>query len=482
VAPGDTARLYHELTSYSFETDGYVHPDDPRLVQGFVTDDVPTFPPPCKAYADGLPAVELPRNWEHGTTSTTAILAGREDAPPGSLDLAALARLLHLSIGIVREAVRPDGRHYRLRATGSAGGLFPYEAYVAARGVVGLADGVHWFDPLGHRLLQVGPAPRGETTTLVLTGVPWRTGWRYTERGFRHLYWDVGAILAQQAAVAANLRLAARVRSVFPDASVTRLVGADGVQEFPLALLTLGDETPAIEPAGDAVPGRIADAAREFPLVTEAQRAGDGEALDDPLPDGRPLGREVPDAPGLDEVILRRASIRVLDPDRPVDRPVVEWCLAAAMRGSRVAHVVAVHNVNGLASGLYRWPDLEVPLRAGDLRAELYRVCGEQPLGRDAAFVLIGVVDLEAVDDRGYREAQLDSGRVSGRMHLAAVSLGLGATGMTFVDVEIPQLLGAPLEALLITCVGVPGYRHRSGGAPGQPKQVTSERIRDRMN
>jgi hypothetical protein len=53
---------------------------------------------------------------------------------------------------------------------------------------------------------------------------------------------------------------------------------------------------------------------------------------------------------------------------------------------------------------------------------------------------------------------------------------------MTFVDVEIPQLLGAPLEALLITCVGVPGYRHRSGGAPGQPKQVTSERIRDRMN
>jgi hypothetical protein len=155
--------------------------------------------------------------------------------------------------------------------------------------------------------------------------------------------------------------------------------------------------------------------------------------------------------------------------------------MAAATRGSRVPHLIAVHHVEGLARGLYRWPDLAQPRRAGDLRAELFAVCMDQPLGRDAAFVVIGALDLAAVDDRGYRQAQHDAGLVSGRLHLAAVALGIAATGMTFVDAEIPGLLGEPLAALLLTCVGVPAYRHRSGGTPGQPKQVSSEALRDRM-
>jgi SagB-type dehydrogenase family enzyme len=481
MAPGDTARRYHALTSYSIDTDWDAPASDPRLVQGFTANDVATFPPPSKAYAEALPGVELPRSWPPGDTPTTAILAGGGVGRSGVLDLEALARLLHLSMGIVREAVRRDGRHYRLRATGSAGGLFPYEAYVAARAVDGVPDGVHWFDPLGHRLLQVGPAPDGRATTLVLTGVPWRTGWRYAERGYRHLYWDVGAILAQQVAVAHQLGVPAEVRTVFPDTVVSRLVGADGVQEFPLALLTLAEGDPAIGPTGDAAQGRIAGTLREFPLVTEAQHAGDGEELGGPLPEGDPLAREVPDSPGLDDVILRRASTRVLDPERPVSRVVFEWCLAAALRGSRVPHYIAVHNVDGPAPGLYRWPELGKPVRAGDLRGELYTVCLEQPLGRDAAFVLIGVVDLDEVDDRGYRAAQLDAGLVSGRMHLAAVALGIAASGMTFLDGEIPSLLGEPLAALLFTCVGVAAYRHRPGGTPGEPKLVSSEALRDRM-
>jgi hypothetical protein len=205
MAPGDTARLYHELTSYAAGSPWDEPRSDPRLVHDVVQNDLPTFPPPCKSYPVDLPAVELPRAWPPGRTPAMAILAGREAGAGQQLDLEALAGLLHLSMGIVREAVRRDGRHYRLRATGSAGGLFPYEAYVAARGVGGLADGVYWFDPLGHRLVSVGPAPAGEATTLVLTGIPWRTGWRYLERGFRHLYWDAGAILAQQVAVTHHL-------------------------------------------------------------------------------------------------------------------------------------------------------------------------------------------------------------------------------------------------------------------------------------
>ena len=96
-------------------------------------------------------------------------------------------------------------------------------------------------------------------------------------------------------------------------------------------------------------------------------------------------------------------------------------------------------------------------------------VCWDMDLGRDAAFVVMAAIDLETLDDRGYREAQLEAGIVEGRLHLAAYALGIGASGMTFLDSEIEGLLGEPLAGLLFTCVGVPTYRNKAGGQPGRP-------------
>jgi hypothetical protein len=470
VAAGDTARLYHRLTSYEPDREWDEPVDDPRVLTDFEPNVRATFPAHSKTYPPGLPAVELPRRWPETGGSATAVLAGRHTAPPATPTLEALARLLHLSAGVVRLAERRDGRRYRFRAAGSAGGQFPFELYVAARDVPGLSDGVHWFDPLNHTLVRVGPPPEGEATSLVITGVPWRTGWRYAERGFRHLYWDAGAILANTLAVGEDAGLAPRLRTEFPDGDVTALVGADGVHEFPLAIVTLGNRAPAIRPGGTVVGGEVDRRAPvEFPLVTAAQHAGDGERLGTPWPSGAPLTGEPPGSDGLDEVILRRISTRAMDPSRSVGRDVLEWSLAAALRGSRVPHFVAVHAVEGVEAGLYRVPAFDAPLRSGDLRDELFRVSLDQDLPRDASFVVIAAADLDGLDDRGYREAQLDAGLVSGRLHLASFALGLGATGMTFVDSEIPALLGESLAGLLLTCVGVPTYRHRAGGPPGAP-------------
>ena len=95
-------------------------------------------------------------------------------------------------------------------------------------------------------------------------------------------------------------------------------------------------------------------------------------------------------------------------------------------------------------------------------------------LGRDASFVIMSAIDLDEVDDRDYREAQLDAGIVSGRLHLAAYALGIGASGMSFLDSEIEPLLGAPLAALLFTCVGVPTYAGKAGGMPGAPVWIVT--------
>jgi hypothetical protein len=92
--------------------------------------------------------------------------------------------------------------------------------------------------------------------------------------------------------------------------------------------------------------------------------------------------------------------------------------------------------------------------------------------------VVIAAARLDGLDDRDYREAQLSAGLAEGRLHLAAYALGAGASGMTFLDSEIPAMLGEPLDALLFTCVGVPEYRSAKAGPPGAPSEVRMVRPR----
>jgi hypothetical protein len=219
----------------------------------------------------------------------------------------------------------------------------------------------------------------------------------------------------------------------------------------------------------------------EFPLCTAAQRAGERDELGAAWPE--PVLADVPPSDSVDVVVRRRGSQRLMDRSRTLSRPLLEWPMEAATRGIEVPHWVVVHGVDDVAPGVYRWPDLSTPVRTGDLRDELERICLDQTLGADAAYVVIGAATLSTLDDRSYREAQLAAGVVEGRLHLAAYALGASATGMTFLDSEVPALLGEPenLVTLLFTCVGVPEYTSRAGGEPGTPVEIrpVAERFKD---
>ncbi|MFN8622999.1 MAG: hypothetical protein U0869_19850 [Chloroflexota bacterium] len=475
--PGDASRLYHRLTSYSYTPPPYDTPpaDHPLVVQDFRTNDLERLPPPWKVYPAQLPRVALPRTWPVDPRPATAVLMG--DVPTeasGRVDLAELARLLHLSAGVVRyRDSKVNGRRWWFRAAGSAGGRFPLEVYVAARDVDGLPDGVHWYDPMEHALVQVGPAPEGDATALVVTGVSWRTSWRYAERGFRHVLWDAGTMLAQTLALADSAGLRPRLWTRFPDAQVAALVGADGVDEFMVAVVGLGAGEPAIRPTGPAVGGSTGEAV-DFPLVRLVQAAGEQTVLGEPWPRPGPVRAALPcpASDDLDTVTLRRGSARIMDASATVPIEVLRDGMAAAMRGIDIPHFVVVHVVEGVAPGLYRWPDLERPVRAGSMRQEMLLSAWDMDLARDAAFVAIAAIDLAGLDDRGYREAQIGAGIVSGRLHLWAYAMHVGASGLSFLDDEIAGLLGEPLAGLLFTCVGVPTYPTRSGGMPGAAVEI----------
>ncbi|HWN00419.1 MAG TPA: SagB/ThcOx family dehydrogenase, partial [Streptosporangiaceae bacterium] len=291
----------HRLTSYQPGREWDEAVDDPRIVQDLEANDMSRLPWFVKRYAERLPVTPLPRELPGTTEPAVAVLAGTADVKPAPLDLPNLSRLLYLSAGVVRTMERDYGIH-PFRAAGSAGGRFPLELYVAVPPGGALPAGVHWYDPLEHALVRVGPPPLGPPplgpapggpapdggAAVVVTGVPWRTGWRYRERGYRHLYWDAGTMLAQLLALADSAGLPARLYSRFPDAEVAALTGADRVHEFPVAVVALGQPPPALGPAGPAARGDVDSAPLEFPLVTAAQRAGESDRLGPAWDRGRP--------------------------------------------------------------------------------------------------------------------------------------------------------------------------------------------------
>lgn len=435
---------HHRLTVHR---PGSSEPDDPRKPV-FQRMDPATRPPQTKTY-EGLERTEL----------------------PDDIDSHRLSRVLFGSAGVVRVA-EVGGQRMLFRAAGSAGNLQPLEVYV-------LADGrLSHYDAPGHALVALRDIPDDTPPTLVITGVPWRTGWKYAERGWRHLYWDAGSMLAQTL----ELAPAARLELGFVDEEVATLVGADGVHELPLAVVALDGETRL--PVPRPVPaGSLGETPIDFPLTTEAQHAGD-LANADVVDAWRATGPAPDDVdwtpPGdLMDVIRRRGSTRSYDPTRTGGGELLFDAMTWATRPvpgdftatTLLEHVLLVHGIEGAEPGVYRWP-VEQPSLAGDVRADAKLLCLGQDLGGDSAYTVFHLADVEELDDRPYRAAMLEAGVVSGRLHLAAFSLGYGASGLTFFDELVRDVFETERWPVLVTTVGVPAYRNRRGGTPRAPSTL----------
>jgi hypothetical protein len=235
-----------------------------------------------------------------------------------------------------------------------------------------------------------------------------------------------------------------------------------------------------------------------FPLIQEAHDDGrltnpdavaawraSAASLGLPAPDELEVPADAGTEP-LEDVILRRGSTRLMRPD-PVPPELLTWGIGVAARPvpgdftaaghTLVQHFLAVHAVEGVEPGAYRWhAGLLEQRRPGEHRDLTARLCLDQPLGGDAAFAAFHTADVEGLlatlGSRGYRAAQLEAGIVAERLALAAFTLGDGATGLTFYDELVSQFFATPTQCLLVTAVGVAAYRNRAGGSPGAPAEL----------
>lgn len=493
----DAILAYHDATKHS--------PISVRSRAHFL--DWDNKPHPFKVYTglDGtplpadVPPLDVPALEAIGVTTVG-------DPAPGP-DLASLARLLVVGAGVHHTQTFAGSEVIHFRNYASAGALYPVEVYVACGDLPGLPAGVYHFDPAGRALtrlregdfrghlvraaaseLAVARAP----AVLVLTCIPWRTAWKYTERGYRHLFWDAGMILANVLALAVSARLPARVVMGFADADVSRLLGLDERREFPLCLVPVGAEGGEVAPAS----GPPEEVSFEFPQLSrteyvfegilKANDAGRLRAADEVGRwrvgfGGSRRRKRSSAAPGalgadlsndaLEAVIRRRGSARVFSrgsiPVRVLtailERATIGVPTDYAPGGARLVEPYLIANaVEGLAAGAYVFGDGGLRLlRAGDLRREAGFLCLEQRLGADAAATHFLMADLSltlgALGPRGYRAAQLEAGIVAGRIYLGAYANRHGATGLTFYDDEATRFFSPDAEAkscMLVVAVG----------------------------
>lgn len=195
--------------------------------------------------------IELPTPQRRGGPPLWDVVKRRRstrDFLPRSLPLHALSQLLWATQGITE---RPNG----LRATPSAGALYPIDTYLVVNNVHELAPGSYHYAVEKHalELLEEGDK-RARTAKAALdqgmgysasvvfvwTAIFRRSTWKYLERGYRYVYMDAGHIGQSMVISAEAMGLGSCLIGALYDVEANELLGVDGEEESVLYMCAVG--------------------------------------------------------------------------------------------------------------------------------------------------------------------------------------------------------------------------------------------------
>ncbi len=444
-----------------------------------------------------------------------------------------LSLLLLSSYGVTARLQTTVGDSVYLRAAPSAGGLYPAEVYLVVRGLAFMPPGLYNYQSQTHSLVHfwdetVWPQLQAacfwhrivEQTqlALVITGVFWRSAWRYEDRAYRRIFLDTGHLIG-------NLELAGNLADYRPhliggfnDRLADELLFLDREREGTLAIVPLGDRLQIAQnlpprqltvlPSGietrypDLADGELLDylhrqtCIETEPTTEETERALQATASErdkynfpfclkvstvaEPIDWGENLE-------ALQKTMLRRRSTRAYSGENLTFVELAQLLNFTYQPESYlyqsidtapdffdlrlVSTFVAVSGVDDLEVGCYYYaPDSQElrQIRFKNFREDLHFLCLGQDLGRDAAATIFHTADLgKAIaqyGDRAYRYLHLDAGHLGQRLNLAAIRLGLGVSGIAgFFDNRVNEVLGIPEDeaVLYLTTLGRPRWPAR---------------------
>jgi SagB-type dehydrogenase family enzyme len=428
----------------------------------------------------------------------------------GKLDLHQLATICALTHGFTAQR-RMQGQTFFYRNVASAGALYPAELYVATDRIAGIESGIFYYDIREFALKLIRPgkglgifsgdgpmvAETRSLATMFISGIFFRSAWKYRARALRYVLLDAGHLLEnlRNALVALNIEF--RIDYDFNDAAVNRGLGLDPTREAVwVGIKVLGthadtDRAPAQErteskpsntvltadehDAGKSILYPEIDAMYRASMVLPEKRAAllADHQVTVRMPDewvGLPPHDKAESVLSYEQALVQRRSKRNFM-DQPIPGPKVLHLLhllTDAMRsgidtnaGLQVGFLAG--HAEGFNQGFYlldACAQKYTCIDRGPFTLPMASVCLDQQWLKNAGLHFVFMVNLKSVDQqwgaRGYRYAMLEAGRLGQCIYLGATALGLGCCGIgALYDDEARALLSLNTDSALLYLVAV---------------------------
>jgi len=460
----------------------------------------------------GLPRIPLPENLELPRIDyfSQACRPVNEDYTPDvypdlGLNFEQIAAVLRLSHGVTARAAH-SGQNFYYRSVASAGALYPFELYLAAHEIDGLDAGLYHYEPLGffltalrrHSLPVMPRVDRGVAATFYITGIFFRSAWKYRSRAYRYVLLDAGHLLENLRLALGTLNQRFSIHLDFDDEQTSILLGLDPEREVCLACIHLYADADKALPSGASIEleqlsadirraSRVSGREVAYPEILNIHRAGSGGGGETPgassprvLLPGQPLIRIdlEPSAPSVaadyTQVLVSRRSRRNFIPAAISRENFMTFAQAMAQSmGGRSGMPAAC--LPSLTAGILAGENMPVPpgfylldpgkrqleqRLDGSLIEAMASACLDQMWLKHAGLHLLFLTDPTYLDEvwgaRGYRYAMIEAGRLGQQAYLAATALGWGACGIGAIyDREAADLLGLTENGALVYLVGV---------------------------
>lgn len=450
-------------------------------------------------------AIDLPEKslWE----LTAGITSTREFS---DVKRAELARILSLSYRLTAQSQHANGTFF-YRSVASAGALYPTELYVLITRSADIHAGLYHYAIGSSRLTRLRHGDLSpHLTALVphwqnhlpaavffISGIFFRSAWKYRQRAYRYVLLDAGHLLANLILAPKALGFPVWATCDFNDERVNDLMGTDDCREVCLACEAVSDvdkqsavhSTDNLQPLPDGIRSlsRVSDRETSFAEIETIHSAGcvsgpDQEAAQSAMNDMLGIApakwqefkksKFCSDELGLSTAILKRRSRR-----NYVRRPLslenftrlldLVWLTLKhdPLAGRPVDTTLSVGflagGIDGLDAGFYLVDAVQRhygPVKGGALVEKMAAVCLDQQWLAQAAVHFLFMANLKCLDrwfgPRGYRYALLSAGRLGQIVYLGATALGLGACGIgALYDDEARTLLDLNSESALLYLV-----------------------------
>lgn len=479
-----SASQYHRDTSYDRGGLGghmmdWAH--QPRLIKSYPqVDAIPLIRKP------DLPGIPF---------SDPATIKKSDNPIYKTVDIALLSTLLALSYTLTAKAMHGDQPFY-YRSAASAGALYPCEIYLAQHRTTDIKAGVYHYNIYDFSLDKIreesikkhsgsgmaADADESAAAFFYITGIFFRSSWKYRKRAYRYLLLDAGHLLSNLIYALKSQKLDFSIQMDFHDNDVNTLLGLDREKEVCLAMVRI-ENNPA-ERAGSesaaplsALPpsiinaGRVSEKEVFYKELTAIHRAGlivnKRPEKDDfsqsitqitpekwhPIKSNRPFERA-----DYVEILFKRRSKRNFV-STPMDQGHFIQMLDLACTAfsdhvpermsSSLKLGILTGNIKETIPGFYLLDPLNKrfgQVLEGSLTEPMASACLDQMWLKNAAIHFLFMADMNKIDEqfgpRGYRYAMALSGIVGQSVYLGATAIGNGACGIGAIyDKEAADLL-----------------------------------------